>query len=328
MSMTLKSQRVLVTGAAGLVGSNLVTRLLSEGAKVRATLYERSPAVIDDRIEYITTDLTKAEDCRRAVENQQFVFMCAATFGGAASIADTPMVVVTPNVLMNTQMLEAAYNAGVEKFLLLSSTTGYPPSGERAVREEEMFEGEPYHTYFFSGSMVRMKETLCIMYGEKLARPMTTIVLRPTNIYGPNDNFDPDTSHVTAAMIRKVVDRQDPIEVWGTGEDVRDLIYVDDMVEAMTVAMETINAYSAINIGSGQGYSVKQILQTILELDDYRDAEVLLDPSRPSMIPVRLVDTTKAKEVLGFQAKTDLREGLRKTIEWYRKTSRSHGGPE
>ena len=121
--MYYQNQPVLVTGASGLVGSNLIQRLLEQGANVRATLHHRPPVVVDDRIEYVTTDLTKAEDCRRVVEGRSLVFMCAATTSGAGVLAATPMAHVTPNVLMNTQMLEAAYNAGVSKFLWLSSTT-------------------------------------------------------------------------------------------------------------------------------------------------------------------------------------------------------------
>ncbi|MBI4529883.1 MAG: NAD-dependent epimerase/dehydratase family protein [Candidatus Latescibacteria bacterium] len=315
--MSLRNQPVLVAGATGFVGSNLITRLLSEEATIRATIHRRPPVVVDDRIEYIHADLTKGEDCRRAVEGQRLVFLCAASTSGAATIATTPMVHVTPNVLMNTQLLEAAYEAGVEKLLWLSSTTGYPLSGNRPVREEEMFEGEPYEKYFFVGWMKRFTEILCRMYGEKLPKTMTTIVLRPTNIYGPNDDFEPATSHVTAALIRKVVERQNPIEVWGTGEDVRDVIYVDDLVEAMVRAVEKVESYTAINIGLGKAYTVKHILQMIMELDDYTDVRIVFNASKPTMIPIRLVDTTKAETVLGFRAKTDLREGLQKTIGWY-----------
>lgn len=322
-AMYLANQPVLVTGATGLVGSNLVERLLAEGAKVRATLHRRDPIVVDGRIEYVYADLTKGEDCRRAVVGQRFVFMCAANTSGAATMATTPLVHVTPNVLMNTQILEAAYDAGVEKLLWLSSTTGYPASGDRPIKEEEMFEGEPVDVYFFVGWMKRFTEALCRMYGEKLPRPMTTIVLRPTNIYGPRDDFEPATSHVTAALIRKVVERQHPLEVWGTGNDVRDLIYIDDMVEAMVMAMEKVEGYSAINVGLGKAYSVKEILKTILELDGFSNAEVVFNTSRPSMIPIRLINTDKAHKVLGFHARTDLREGLDRTMRWYRESLKS-----
>src|SRR5262249_24039340 len=138
----LAGQRALAAGATGLVGSNLVRRLLAEGASVRATLHRRDPVVADERVEYVRVDLTHGEDCRRVVEGVRHVSLCAANTSGAQTIATTPMVHVTPNVLINTQMLEAAYAAGVEKFVWLSSTTGYPISGERPVREEEMFDGE------------------------------------------------------------------------------------------------------------------------------------------------------------------------------------------
>jgi GDP-L-fucose synthase len=138
-----------------------------------------------------------ATNAPRAVQGVRHVVHCAANTSGAATMASTPMVHVTPNVLMNTQILEAAYAAGVEKFVWLSSTTGYPVTGDRPYTREEMFDGEPFEKYFFVGWMKRFTEVLCRMYGEKLAgRKMATIVLRPTNIYGVNDDFEFATSHV------------------------------------------------------------------------------------------------------------------------------------
>ncbi len=316
----LRDRRVLVTGAAGLVGTNLVKRLVGDGVRVRATVHHREPARAEHGVEYIRADLTRAEDCRRVVEGQQFVFMCAASTSGAAVTNAVPMAHVTPNIVMNAQMLEAAYDAGVKKFVWLGSTTGYPPTGDRPVKEDEMFDGEPFEKYYFVGWMKRFSEILCRMYGEKLPHPMTTIILRPTNIYGPHDKFDPAASHVTPALIRRVVERQNPIEVWGTGDDVRDVIYVDDMIEAMLLAIEKVESYAAINIGLGRAFSVKEILQMILDLDGYTNATVVFDPTKPTTIPVRVIDTGKAKAMLGFTAGTDLLEGLRRTIQWYRES--------
>ena len=318
--MNLNGKKVLVTGAAGLVGSNLILRLVREGASVRGTIHQRRPADSDDRVDYVTCDLTLPEDCNRIMDGVRYVFHCACKSMGAAARDTLPMSYVSRNLVMNTQMLEAAYGARVEKFVWLGSTTAYPLSGHRRVKEEEILEGDPYPAYFFVGWEKRFMEILCKMYGEKLPKAITTIVLRPTNIYGPNDNFDPATSRVTAALIRKVIERHDPLEVWGMGEEIRDHIYVDDVVQAMLMALDKINSYVTLNVGSGKGHSVKDVLQTILEIERYDNAKIVFDPSKPTMIPIRLVDTTQAEAVLGFTAKTNLREGLQKTIDWYKKS--------
>lgn len=320
MGTYFTDKKVLVAGGTGLMGSNLIVRLLESGAHVRATLHEHPPVVDDPRIEYMRTDLTRMEDCRRVVDAVDLVFLCAAYTTGAADVVANPLAHVTTNILINTQMIDAAYRAGVKKFLWVSSSTAYPPSGDRPIREEEMFDGDPYDKSYFAGWMKRFMEILCRMYGEKISKPMTTIVLRPTNVYGPRDKVDVATSHVIPALIRKVVERQDPVEAWGTGEEVRDMIYVDDMVDAMLNAVEKVEAYSVFNIASGVGVKIKDILQMILELDGYADAHVKFDPAKPTTFPIRLLDISKAGRALGFHPKVNLREGLRRTIEWYRAT--------
>jgi len=313
-----EGKNVLVAGGAGFVGVNLISRLLTYGVNIRATIHKKSPVIVNDKIEYVSCDLLYMEDCRKVVRDMDYVFLCAANTAGAAVMASTPLVHVTPNVIMNSQMLEAAYFAKVKKFIWLSSNAAYPPTGDKPVKEDEMFSGDPYDTYFGVGWMKRYTEILCKLYSEKLKDRMATVVLRPSNIYGPYDKFDPSTSHMMAATIRKVVERQKPIKVWGTGGDVRDLIYIDDFVDAMILATERVNTYDPINIGYGKGYSVKEILQICLEIDGYNDAVVEYDTSKPSMIPVRNIDVKKAEKVLGFIPKTSLQEGIRKTIKWYR----------
>lgn len=314
----LEGAKVLITGGTGFIGVNLIQRLLSKGCRVRATLHNRPAVLEDDSVEYVSADLTVMDDCRRVVEGVDFAFMCAANTSGAAVMASTPLVHVTPNVVMNAQMLEAAYFAKVKRFGFISSSAAYPPSGARPVREDEMFDGEPYETYYSVGWMKRYSEILCRIYAQKLENPMPTVVIRPSNVFGPYDDFDFRTSHMMAALIRRVAERHQPLEVWGTGDDVKDLIFIDDLIEGMLLAFEHPSDYLAVNIAGGQGYSVKQVLQTILEVDGYPNAEVRFDPSKPTMIPIRLVDTSLAKARLGFQARTSLREGIRRTVEWYR----------
>jgi len=316
--MLFKDKRILVAGATGLIGSHLTRRLLAEGARVRATHLKRDIAIKHPALETMRVDLTRGEDCHRVVRDMEWVFLCAASTSGAATIQATPMVHVTPNVLINTQMLEAAYEAGVSKFQWLSSTVAYP-SSDQPMKEEQMFQGEPFEKYYFAGWTKRFTEILCRMYGEKLQRTMATLVLRPTNVYGPDDDFEFATSHVIPALIRKIVERWDPLEVWGDGSEVRDAIYVDDMVEAMVLAAQKLDRYETVNVGLGRGHSVNEILKILLELDAYTNAKIKYDRSKPTMIPIRLIDTAKAERVLGFRAKVDLREGLRRTLDWYRK---------
>jgi len=313
-----KGKNILVAGGSGFIGSNLVNKLLSLGANVRATVHRKDPVIIDSKIEYIKCDLLKSDDCKKVTEGMDYVFMCAANTSGAAVIAATPLVHVTPNVIMNSQMLEAAYLGKVKKFIFLSSNAAYPPSADRPVREEEMFEADPYDIYFGVGWMKRFTEILCRLYSQKLKNPMPCIVVRPSNIYGPYDDFDFATSHMMAATIRKVIERNNPIKIWGTGDDIRDLIYIDDFIQGLILAAERIPVFDSVNIALGKAYSVKEILKIALEIEGYKNAEVIFDTTKPSMIPVRLIDVSKAEKILGFRAKTDIREGIAKTIAWYR----------
>ena len=312
-------KKILVTGATGFIGFNLLEGLLTQGARVRAVVHSREAAVRDPRVEYVRGDLTLMDDCRRAASGVELVFHCAASTSGAAVIERTPLVHVTPNIVMNAQLLEAAYQAGVKKFLWISSSTGYPDTGDRPVAESEMMRGDPYDKYYHVGWMKRYSEILCRTYGEKVTPPMMTVVLRPTNIYGEHDDFDPRTSHVFAALVRKVIERQAPLEVWGTGDDIRDLVHVQDLVDAMLIAMEKVQRHDVFNIGLGKGYSVKDLLRRMLSVEGYTQAQVVFNLSKPTMIPVRMVDISKAEKVLGFSPKIDIDDGIRRTMAWYKK---------
>ncbi len=313
-----EDKRILVAGGAGFVGANLILKLLPFDVSIQATLHKKDAVIDDERIEYIRCDLTEREDCHRAVEDVDYVFMCAANTSGAAVMEKTPLVHVTGNVVMNTLMLEAAYKAGVQKFLFISSNTVYPVA-DYPVKEDEMMPGQMFEKYFCVAWMKQFTEILCQMYAEKVKKTMRTVVVRPANIYGPNDDFEWETSHVLPALIRKVVERQDPIEVWGDGNDIKDFIYIDDFIEGMLLAAERIETFAPVNIATSVPCSIKQTLQTILEVDGYTDARIVFDTSKPTMIPKRLIDTTKAKQLLGFVAKTPLAEGIKKTVDWYRK---------
>jgi len=318
VALSLKGARVLVTGGTGFLGSHLVRRFLKEGCQVRATYYQNCPFIEDDRVEFVKADLTDKAQCHQVTEDLDYVFMCAAVTSGIEVITTTPLAHVTPNVVMNAYMLEAAYTQRVKKFCFISSNCVYPPAFDRAVTEEEMLAGDPYDIYFGAGWMKRYSEILCQTYAEKIQNSMPVLVVRPTNIYGPCDDFHPRTSHMMAALIRKVVERQRPIEVWGSGDEVKDLIYVSDFVDGTLAAFQIDDAYLALNLSYGCGYSVREVIEAIVRVDGFDDAEIFYDKSKPVAIPKRLVDNRLAKEKAGFEPTISLEEGIARTVRWFR----------
>lgn len=314
-----KNAKILVAGGSGFVGTNLIKRLLELGASVKTTIHKKKLQISDPRISAVEVDLMTSQGCRKAVEGVDYVFMCAANTSGAAVMETKPLVHVTPNLMMNSLMLEAAYDAGVKKYLWMSSNSVYPVT-EHPVNETEMAYGNLFDKYFCVGWMKQFSEVLCQMYSQKIKKPMAAIVVRPANIYGPYDDFEWETSHVLPALIRKVVERHEPIEVWGDGNDIKDLIYIDDFIEGTLLAMEKMQGFDPINIGTGVPSSVRQAIDEIVKADEYVGAKIVYNSSKPTMIPKRLIDVSKAKTELGFTARTSLAEGLQKTIQWYRQS--------
>lgn len=317
MTAFLEGKKVLVCGGSGFVGTNTILALLEKGCHVRATVHESPVQIAEERVEWVKTDLTTPEDCRVAVEGVDYVINAAASTSGATAIQNTPLVHVTPNVILNTNLLDACYQAKVKKVLFISSNTVYPDF-DHPVKEEEMELGEPFGKYFPVASMKRFGETLARIYSEKIPEPMPVVVVRPGNLYGPYDDFEWGSSHVLPALMRKCVERMDPFEVWGDGKDVKDFLYIDDFVEGMLSAFETIEGFDPINIASGEEAVLNDVLKLILEVDGYSEAKLRYNADKPTMIPKRLIDISKAKELLGFAPKVSIKEGLRRTIAWYR----------
>ncbi len=307
---------VLVTGGTGFVGRYLVHNLLARGARVRVPVHRCPPAILDDRVEYVTADLTRREDCRRVMVGMRHVVHAAGGVGAAGLSPARAMEPLTLGLVLTAQVLEAAWNEGVERVLIYSSSTGYPDQ-DRPMREDDFWTGPPHPAYFGYGWMRRYLERLS-EYVD--ARSDTRVaIVRPTAIYGPHDNFDLATCHVLPALIRKVVEGQDPLEVWGTGNDVRDFLHVDDLARGSLLALEHAAGGPPVNIGLGQGYSIRQCLEMILEAAGRRP-QVIFNSDRPSTIPVRLVDTTRAREHIGFVPRYSLADGLAETVRWYAET--------
>lgn len=312
-----KGRRILVCGGAGFIGTNLILALLDANAKVKATYHVKKPQLSDTRVKFIKADLTKSNDCQLVVRDVDYVFMCAANSSGAAVIQKTPLVHVTPNVIMNAQIMEAAHKAKVKKFLFISSNTVYPPFAH-PVRENEVFKGDPFDKYFPVAWMKRFGEIMCQMYTEKIKDPMISVVIRPANTYGPYDDFEPETSHVIPALVRKVVEKNDPVEVWGDGKDVKDLIYIEDLVGGILLAMAKVKKFMPLNIATGKSVSVNKLLKTIIKLEGAGYLRLKYNKSAPTMIRRRMLDISLAKKTLGFEAVTTLGDGLKQTISWYK----------
>ena len=311
-----EGKNILVAGGAGFVGSNLIERLLELGADVTATLHNKAVVIQDNRITYLTCDLRNPEDCKQAVKNIDYVFMCAANTSGAKVMATTPLVHLTPNLLMNINMLEASYEAGVDKFLFMSSNTVYPLTNF-AVKEGDVT-NEFYKSYHIVAWMKRFTEIVCDMYSTKIQKPMKTVVVRPGNLYGPRDKFDWEKSKVIPALIRRAVERHSPFVVWGDGMDLKDFLYIDDYIDGMLSAMEKLEEFQPVNIASGKPVTIREVLSTILQASHYEDAIVEYDTTKPTMIPKRLIDITLAKEKLGWEPKVSLQDGIKRTVNWYK----------
>jgi GDP-L-fucose synthase len=315
--MFYRHKKVLVTGGTGFVGTHFVEELLRQGARVRIPVHRRPPIVTDPRVETVRADLTQLDQCRLAMRGIQYVFHAAGAVSAAAVTAGNPMSAITQNLILTAHCLEAAWLEGVERFQVFSSSTGYP-AADHPIKEEEMWTGPTYPAYFGYGWMRRYLERLSEFVVSKSS--MKIALVRPSAVFGRWDNFDPVASHVIPALIRRAVEKQDPFVVWGTGEEVRDFLHITDLVRGCLLMLEKHATCDPVNLGYGQTATVKQIVGIILKAAGHEGAELKFDTTKPSTIPFRRVDTSKATRLLGFEPRITLEEGLADTVQWYQNT--------
>jgi GDP-L-fucose synthase len=312
-----KTDKILITGGSGLVGQNLTNRLIEQGyTNIRVHMHSRQPRVKHSLVEYVTGDLTTYQDCLRITKDVDIVVHAAASTSNAVDTVQDPLAHVTPNVAMNNFLIDSSYRNKVKKYIFLSSNTVYPPKGDLPVMESDFLFDAPYPVYFPVGWMKRYAEVQCELYAKYLPNPMTTVVIRPANLYGPHDKYDFAKCHVTPATIRKVADNLNPIPVWGDGTELRDLLYIDDFVEAVQLVIEKQETYDVYNIGCNEVYSVNDVLFIMKQLVDNNNP-IEYVKGKPSMIPTRRISSDKIKENLGWAAKTPLHIGLMKAYNWY-----------
>ena len=316
--MFYRNKIVLVTGGTGFVGTNFVEELVRRGARVRVPIHRRPLLVKSDLIEAVPADLSSIDDCLALCQGVDYVIHAG---GGVAPAAITnaatsinPLSVINLNLIVSSQMLQAAWVAGVERFLMLSSTTVYPPA-ERPIQEDEAWSAPPYPVYFAYGWMRRYLERMAEFVTMKSS--MKIALIRPTAAYGRYDDFHPVQSHVIPALIRKAVEKLNPYEVWGSGDEVRDFVHVTDIVQGGLLALEKHATCDPINIGYGKGFTIKDVVRIVLRETGHTGAKVQFNTSKPTTIPFRMVDITKARKLLGFEPKVSLEEGLADMVKWY-----------
>ncbi len=317
MTNFFKDRKVLVTGGTGFVGSHFVETLIGSGAHVRVPIHQRPLYIGRDQVEAINADLTDPKDCLRACDGVDYVVHAAGGVGSASMVASgEKMSSISLNLILTVQMLQAAWSKGVKRFLLFSSSTGYPEANH-PVKEDEFWSAPPHPSYLGYGWMRRYLE--CLGAFVHTSSDTKISIVRPSAVYGERDNFDPAASHVLAALIRRAVAGENPYVVWGNADVVRDFLHISDLVSGSLLMLEKYAEGDPVNIGYGEAITIGEVVTLILELTQGKNMpDVVYDESKPTTAPHRSVDISKAKRILGFQPSLTLRQGLQKTIEWYR----------
>ena len=310
--MFYKNKKVLVTGAGGLVGSQVAKMLHEQGAIVRASYRGREvPSWVGD-VEKVKADFIKIEDVKKCVDGMDIVFVCSANTSGAGVMAHDPLQHVTPNLIMNSTLMEQSYRAGVERFFFVSSATTYPPA-DYPIKEEEVMSGDPYSTYFGVGWMKRYTEILAQFYHKN--KMMKIAIVRPANIYGIQGDFTDETGHVLPALIRRALEKQTPYIVRGNPNAERDLTHSVDMARACLDVVEKHAVCDPINIASGNLVTIGESVDLILKHANH-DVKPEYDETKPVTIQYRALDTTKAKDVIGYEPTISFEDGIQETVEW------------
>lgn len=294
-------KKTVVLGARGFIGSALLVRLQEKGVEVWPIgTSSKNWFSLDGVPQWLVTDL----------EGVDLVYLCAGRTGGVGRMARDPLSFILPNVRIHMNVFEACAQAGVRRIVCGQSITGYPDSPE-PMREDQYHEGTLHPAYHVPGNTWRFIDKLSSMFNG-----LEVVFVRPSNVYGPRNDFDPLTSHVIEATVRKVYERQDPFVIWGNGSETRDPTYIDDLAEALTLCGDC--PPGAYNIGTGQSVSVNDMVEVLLEHTGFQP-EVVYDTSKPTAIQTRYLDITKARAVLGWEPKVSISDGLARTYEWFAK---------
>jgi GDP-L-fucose synthase len=306
--------KTLVTGGGGFLGSHLVERLQGDGHEI----------YVARRADF---DLTKWDDAARlfAEAKPERIFHLAGEVGGIGANRVNPGRFWYANLMMGAHMLELAREHGVSKLVIAGTVCAYPKFATVPFQEDDLWNGYPEETNAPYG--VAKKSILVGAQSYREQYGLDSIFLLPANLYGPRDNFDLETSHVIPGLIRKMLDNADRVTLWGDGSPTREFLYVDDCVEGLVLAAERYDGGEPVNLGTGVEISIRELAEQIAELVGF-EGEIEWDTSMPNGQPRRSLDASRARELFGFEARTPLRDGLERTIAWYREHAGATAGAQ
>lgn len=314
----LDGKTVFVAGSTGLTGINLINTIVEQhpNTRVKGAYLATEPVLKHDRVSYVQADLTTREGCRKAVKGCNLAVLAAATTGGSVAMSAKPHRQVTGNLMIDALLLEALHLEGIRKFVYLSSAIVYQEFDGFISEDQLDLNRDPFTTYLGIGWVKRAAEKLCQFWYEKYG--MKAVILRCANIYGPYDKFNPAVSNFIPALVRKAVDRMDPFEVWGSPHVVRDVVYVQDLVEAILMLLSSGSiAFDIFNLGYGETVTVGEVAELCLKYAEHEGAGLKFTDNSPGSIGYRAIDCSKIRRALNWKPKYPIEKGIAETTRWW-----------